>query len=98
MALTELQLPTKETFYSNLQAEATNIKDAMNRLRDMADFLVNVDTADLTAMDVPDIGDIRQDMVDFRIAINDLVNFFNGTSLTQTKVPEAVIDMIRRMR
>jgi len=98
MALTELQLPNKETFYSNLQAEATNIKDAMNRLRDMADFLVNVDNTDLTTMTVPNTGTIRENMVDFRIAINDLVNFFDGTSLTQVKVPEEVIDLIRRMR
>lgn len=98
MALTEIQLPNKETFYGNLQAEATNMKDAMNRLRDMAAFLVNVGTADLDAMGVPDTGTIRQDMVDFRIAMNDLVDFFDGSSLTQAKVPEAVIDLIRRMR
>ena len=98
MALTELQLPTKDTFYGNLQAEATNMKDAMNRLRDMADFLVNVETVDLDAMGVTNTGDIRSDMVDFRVAINDLVDFFDGSSLTQAKVPEEVIDVVRRMR
>ena len=97
MALTELQLPGKDEFYSNLQTVATNMKRLMNEWRDAADFIEDVDTNDLDTMGVP-VGQVRTDLVDLRTILNEVHDFFTGTATTQTKIPKNIVDKIRRMR
>ena len=97
MALTELQLPTKALLYSELQEAATQMNRLMNNWKDLAEFLSNVGTVDLDAMGVA-TGEVRTDMVNFRVAINELLGFFDGESTTQTVIPADVVDKIRRMR
>lgn len=97
MALTELQLPTKALFYSELQEAATQINRLMHVWRDLAEFISKVETADLDTMVIP-AGAVRTDLGDFRTSIEELIAFFDGTSTTQTVVPADVIDKIRRMR
>ena len=97
MALTELQLPTKVLFYSELQEAATQINRLMHVWRDLAEFISNVDTVDLDSMGVA-TGQVRTDLGEFRTAIEELIAFFDGTATTQSVVPASVIDKIRRMR
>jgi len=96
MALTELQLPNKTVFYNNLQNVASNMKNLMSQWEYTAEFLADMGIADLDAMEIA-TGDVRTDLVDFRVAINEMIAFFNGTATTQTKVPKDVVDRIRRM-
>ena len=97
MALTELQLPEKATFYSNVQNAATNMKRLMDEWQNMADFIANVDTDDLDAMGVA-AGTVRTDLVQFRTVMQEFIDFFKGNSTTQTLVPDDIVDKIRNMR
>lgn len=96
MALTELQLPSKTEFYRSLQNAASEMDALMLRWASMAEYLSRIETADLDSMGVA-VGAVRTDLVDFRIAVNELVQLYNGTATTPTKNPSTVIDKIRRM-
>jgi len=96
MALTELQLPTKEDFYRNIQHAATEMNNIMRRWQDMAEFLATVDAADMTSIGVP-TGQVRTDLVEFRTAVEEIISLYQGNSVTPTNVPDAVMDKIRRM-
>jgi hypothetical protein len=97
MALTELQLPTKTELFGNLQALATNMNSILHQWEDATEFLADIETVDLDALGIA-IGQVRTDLVDFRIVISEVVAFFRGTSTSQTKVPQDIIDRIRKMR
>ena len=94
MALTELQLPNKTEFYSNLRDEAVKIKLLMAQWKHMAEFLEDIDTSDLDAMGVAS-GQVRTDLTNFRVIVKEVVDFFNGESTTQTYTPSTIIDKIR---
>jgi len=96
MALTEIQLPNKAVFYNDLQKIAVDMNELMARWGFAADFLADVDGADMDAMGVP-MGQIRTDLVNMRVAINELIAFYEGTSTTQTLPIKDVVDKIRRM-
>lgn len=98
MALNEIQLPDKSTFYSELQQAATQMNSVMNAWRDIAEFISRMDTADLDAIGVATTGTVRADLVDLRTAMEELTAFFDGNSTTQTNVPADVVDKIRRMK
>jgi len=96
MALTELQLPTKENFYNKLQHAATEMDNLMMRWRNLSEFIAMMETSDLDAMGVA-TGQLRIDLVDFRILLNEIIALYDGNSVTPTKTPSAVIDKIRMM-
>ena len=97
MALTELQRPDKATFYNEIQQAASNMNSVMNAWRDIAEFIGQMDTDDLDAIGVA-AGQVRTDLINFRIAMQELTAFFDGTATTQTNVPAEVVDKIRRMK
>ena len=96
MALTELQLPAKTEFYRVIQSIASDIDNCMRRWEAVAEFVARMDTADLDAMSVA-AGVVRTDLVDFRIALNNLVSLYNGNAVTPAKNPSTVIDSLRRI-
>ena len=96
MALTELQLPTKASFYGTMQSAATKMDRLMREWESLAEFIGFVGTADLDAMGVA-VGDVRTDLTQFRTIMNELVAFYKGESTTQTQVPADVVDKIRSM-
>ena len=96
MALTELQLPTKQSFYQNIQTAASEMDNTMNRWRNMVEFLAVMDTADLDAMGIP-AGQVRTDLVDFRVAANNIIQLYDGQSVAPPKVPSSIMDRIRRL-
>jgi len=96
MALTEVQLPTKERFYNDLQSIAGELVSRMLRWQEASEFVQTMGTADLDAMGVP-AGQIRTDLQEFRVALNELVSLFNGNAVTPTYNPSEVMDKIRRM-
>jgi len=97
MTLTELQLPSKDEFYANLQSLATSMNRLMDEWRNAADFIEDFDSNDLDTMGVP-AGQVRTDLIDLRTILNEMHDFYTGTATTQTKVPEAIVDKIRRMK
>jgi hypothetical protein len=94
MALTELQLPTKDRFYRALQAAATEMDNLITRWANLAEFVALVETADLDAMGVP-TGQIRADMGEFRTVLEEMVSLYNGSAVDPTNAPNEVIDKIR---
>lgn len=96
MALTELQLPTKENFYRNISHAATEMDNLMTRWRNLSEFIAMMDVADLDAMGVA-TGQLRIDLVDFRTLLDEMVSLYDGNSVTPTNTPSEVIDKIRMM-
>ena len=98
MALTELQLPSRATFYSKLQNAASQMDKLMLEWENIAEFIGMVGTADLDAMTPPvAAGQVRTDLVDFRTVLSEMVAFYKGESTTQTNVPATIVDKIRTM-
>ena len=96
MSLTEVQLPSKQRFYDDLQSIAGGIASRMLRWQAASDFIATMGTADLDAMGVP-AGQIRTDMLEFRVVLNEIVSLYNGAAVTPTYNPTAVMDKIRKM-
>lgn len=96
MALTELQLPTKERFYNALQQAATQMNELMDAWKNMSEFIANVEAADLDSMGVA-AGQVRTDLVNFRTVLEEMVQFYEGTPTTATNPPSDVIEKVRRM-
>ena len=96
MALTEIQIPNKTTFYNDLQSLATSMKQLMSQWEYAAEFLSQMDSNDLDTMAVGS-GAVRTDLVDFRVAIEEIVDFYTGSATTQTVVPETIVNKIRRI-
>jgi hypothetical protein len=99
MALTELQLPTREVFYGRLQSAANQMNQLMHQWRDLAEFISMIAIPDdLDAM-VPPVatGQVRTDLGNFRTAIEEILDLYDGNPVTPTNNPSAVIDKIRSM-
>lgn len=94
MALTELQLPDKSAFYQRIQNSATEFNNLMNRWRDLAEILAEVESTDLDAMGVA-AGQVRTDLTDFRVVLNEMVSLYDGDAVTPTKNPSTIIDKVR---
>ena len=97
MALTELQLPAKQDFYNVIKQAGLEMDNLMAKWQNLAEAIERMDGTDLDAMGVP-TGQIRTDLVEFRQAVNELVDFYNGVATTQTNVPADVIDKVRAVR
>ena len=96
MAMTEIQLPEKATFYSQMRGLATNLMRMMCDLGNVSEFVGNLDTGDLDTMGVP-TGQVRTDLTNFRTSINEFLAFFEGTSTDQTQVIGDMIEKFRHM-
>lgn len=96
MPQTEIQLPTKDRFYNDIQSIAGEIRSRMERWRLAADFLASMDATDLDALGVP-TGDIRIDLVEFRIVLNEVVSLLEGNAVTPTYNPSTVLDKVRKI-
>lgn len=88
MALTELQLPTKDELYSNLESLAGEVVSRGLRWTEASEFIATIGTADLDAIGVP-AGQVRTDMLAFRTALDAVVTAINTNA--------AAFDKIRRM-
>jgi hypothetical protein len=100
MALTELQQPAKSDFYQNCRTRTSTWYNTMNTLKAMAEFLARMDATTLNNMAVPASGSdegLRADLIDLRAAVNETLDFYEGTATTQTVIPKDVINKIRSM-
>jgi len=96
MALTELQLPTKSDFYNTLQNAAGEISSAKHRWGLIATFINQITTEDLNAIGVAS-GQVRTDLVNLKILMNEIIALLNNESVTPTNDPQTVIDSLRKM-
>jgi len=96
MALTEIQLQTKDVFYGKIQNAATEMDLLIGRWRDLSEFISRVEVADLDAMNIA-TGQVRTDLVKFRTLLDEFINLYDGNSVTPSDVPSDVIEVMRRM-
>ena len=96
MALTDLQLPVKSDLYNTVQNVAGEVSSAKHRWGLIAAFLNSMATADLDAIGVAS-GQVRTDLVNLRIMLNEIVALLNNESVTPTNDPQTVIDNLRKM-
>ena len=96
MALTELQRPEKQRFYSQIQADAKQFDNLIAKWRSQAEFLERMDAATMADMGISD-ATVIIDLANYCIALNEIVAFYDGTGLTQTNIPADVMDRIRLM-
>jgi len=96
MPLTEVQLPNKTRFYDDLQSIAGEIASRMLRWQQASTFIQTMGTADLDAMGVPS-GQIRTDLLQFRIVLDEIISLYSGATITPTYNPADVMDRIRKM-
>lgn len=96
MALTELQLPSKADFYNNLQGSAGELIRVMVRYELLASFLGKLTTDDWTGMGIPE-GQVRTDIQNFKLTVDDFVDIWHNTAVTPHMDPQVVTDQIRRM-
>lgn len=97
MALNEIQTPEPATFKNEIQQAATQMNGIMNAWRDISKFIIKMVEVDITAVGITDQTTI-DDLIDFRVAMREVTNFYDGIATTQTNVPAAVVDKIRRMK
>lgn len=71
MPLTDLQRPTIERLYRDVQSIADEMTSRMLRWQEASEFIQTMDAADLDAIGVP-AGQIRTDLQDFRVALDEL--------------------------
>lgn len=88
MPLTELQLPPKQGFYSEMQSLANQIKKLQLRLTEVSEFVSNMDASTMDAMSISP-GDVRTDLNNFRYSMDSIV--------TELSYHDTVIDKIRTM-
>ena len=96
MALTEVQLPDKASFYADIQGLAGEIVSRMLRWQEASEFIAKMGTTELDAMGVA-TGQVRVDLANFRGSLDNLVAVFNGESVTPTVSPSDAMDAIRKM-
>jgi len=96
MALLELQIPTKETFYADIQSDASNLNILDRKTADASEFLAEFTGAVLTTMGIPSAD--QSAYADYRTMLDELQEWFAGNYTGQTVVPRNVIDQFRRMR
>ncbi len=95
MALTELQLPTKDVLYGHVNSKARALRNNMAELKLFAEFLADMDAGDLTGIGVP--AAVQLILSDFRIALNEIISLFEGNSVTPTNNPQDIMDLCRAL-
>lgn len=93
MAQNECQQMTLTDFYQNLRNLLSTTYNTMNNLQRAAEFMASMDvaTADAMTMDTT----TRAVVADCRTAINELLDFYDGTAQSQTVVLKDVINQLR---
>jgi len=100
MALTELQMPDKNTFYVKIKDLASRMRKTVAEWEAMSEYIAAVDASDMDAMGVPASGtdDTRADLVKFRTALTELVSLWNGNAVSEpTTAPVDAINKVRAM-
>ena len=96
MALTELQLPVKSDLYNTVQNVAGEVSNAKHRWGLIASFLNSMGTDDLDAIGVA-TGQVRTDLINLRVMLNEIIALLNNEAVTPTNDPQTVIDNLRKI-
>ena len=93
MAQNECQQMPKDEFYRDLRAKVKKVDLMMMQLREDAIWMNTLDATTATAMTIP--ADVQTALDRLRTAMNEFVDFYDGTATTQTRVLKTYINQIR---
>ena len=93
MAQNECQQMLKPDFYANLRNQISTIYNHMSALKRLSEFLSSMDQDTATAMTIS--SEVQTDMNNLRTAITELLDFYEGTATSQTKVLKGEINKLR---
>lgn len=98
MSLTEIQRPeNKQQLFGRCNFSADRFDQEMRSVANFAEALNFIDESDMDALNI-DAGEARTNLVNYRIALNEMVAFYYGMATTQTNIPADVIDKIRTLK
>jgi len=97
MALTEIQMISKQDLYSILKNTASNLSNQMAQYRELSLSLARLDASDIAAMGITD-ANVITDLAELRTSLSELVGFYYGTSTTRTNIPANSVGKIRVFR
>ena len=86
------QMPLAE-FYSLLRNKISSFYNVTNELKRASEFLNTMDTQTATNMTMDDTT--RDDIAALRTAINEILNFYDGTSTSSSVVLKDQINKLR---
>ena len=80
-------------FYRSLRNLVTTVYNANHRLVAASEFLTSMDAATAAAMGMD--TDTRDDISDLRTAIDEYLDFYDGSATSQTEVLKTQINKLR---
>jgi len=97
MALTELQLPDKSSFYQSVQSVAGESISRYMRWKNFSDFIQNMTGADMDTMGIPSTGDLRAHLSDMREALDAMITNFETAQVGTTGLTaQEILERLRR--
>jgi len=93
MAQNACQQMSLAEFYMSLRALITKVYDSNQKLVRASEFLASMDAATATNMGIDTIT--RDVIADLRIAINESLDFYDGTATSRTKILKDQINKLR---
>jgi len=96
MAQNELQRMAKTEFYAQVRTLNALIKRVLGEMKDASEWLASMDAQTASDMAITDSA-LLQELVSFRLALSETIDFIEGTGVTQTKVLKDSVDKLRYM-
>ena len=93
MAQNECQQMPKTDFYQSLRNLLTRYYNIMQDLEESSEFLASLDATTATNMGIP--SDVQTVLGHLRTAINESLDFYDGTAQTQTQVLKTRINQLK---
>lgn len=95
MAQNECQQMVKTEFYQKLRTQISKVYDSMADLQRASEFLTSLDGTTATAMTIS--AGTQTDIASLRTAIDEFLDFYDGSATTQTKVLKTQINKMRHI-
>jgi predicted RNase H-related nuclease YkuK (DUF458 family) len=86
------QMPLQD-FYSNLRNKISTLYNTLSDMERVSEFLNTMDAQTATNMGME--AQARDDIADLRVAINEVIAFYEGGSTTRTHVLKDEINKLR---
>ena len=93
MAQNECQQMPKADFYANLRNLLARYYNIMQDLEEASEFLASLDVTTATNMGIP--SDVQTVLGHLRTAMNESLDFYDGTAQTQTQVLKTRINQLK---
>ncbi len=100
MAQNECQMMGLNDFYANLRNLLSTTYNTMNNLKRASEFLASLDATTFESAPPAGMGgstDVTASLGHLRTAINEILDFYDGSGTTQTRVLKTYINQFRHI-